>query len=175
MGGRNWLGFCTRVRKSLVLVWASKLTRCFVRVVEVVLFSVKGVELDLIWGQGWNWFGCCTGGRKQLDFSEGIGIDLLFVRRSKIPWLDFCVRDRNRPIFSVGIEIDLFFVHGGQNLLRFCVLAENTWFWCLDRNWLGFCMRDKNDLVLVWASKLSWFSCGWSKLTWFQCGGSNLT
>ena len=30
-------------------------------------------------------------------------------------------------------------------------------------------------LVLVWASRLTWCSSGWSILTWFQCEGSNLT
>ena len=100
--GPKLLGFNVWIEIDLVFVRGPlitcfsvsiELTR-FVRVVEVVLISVKGVELGLIWGQGWNWFGCCAGGRKQLDFSEGIGIDLLFVRRSKI------------SCFSVWIEIN---------------------------------------------------------------------
>ena len=43
------------------------------------------------------------------------------------------------------------------------------------RNQLGFWTWAANRLVLVLASILTWFMCGWSILTWFQCGGSNLT
>ena len=73
-------------------------------------------------------------------------------------WVDFSPGGRM-------FECDLISVYG------------RIWFACCagGRNWLGFWKRGESHLFLVWACKLTCFSCWWFKLTWFQCGESNLT
>ena len=95
-----------------------------------------------------------------------VEIDLVFVCWPKInwfwcergTWLRFCVGGRN------------WLNYGGSNL---------TWFQCRDRNWIGFGGGVKNDLVLVFGSKLSssmgfeidLFLVRGSELTWLLSGG----
>ena len=76
----------------------------FLFMIEINLISVWGMELDLISVQGRNWFGCCVDGRNSSDFSAGIGIDLVFVWRSKTT----C------------------FLMSGWNLARLCVGASKS-------------------------------------------------
>ena len=150
------------------------------------------------------------GGRNRLDFSASVGTDLVLcedrilpglVSGSNLTW--FCVGGhRNWLVSRVGIEADLasvmgskltWLLCGGSKLTRFCVWVENDWFsvwgsidlvfaWVVEIDFLFF-MRAENYLLLVWASKLTWFLYGrskltwvlysWSKLTWFQCRDRN--
>ena len=138
---RNWPGFCVGTEKYLVLVSGSKLA----------WFLCRGIEIDLT-----------------LDWDR---IDLLSVVASKLT--SFCLGikfdlvqcwDRNWLVCWAGGRNWLC---AGRNWLVFSAVIVLLGF-CVDgRNCHGFCMRATN---LVWASKLTWFLCGWSKLAWFQCG-----
>ena len=64
-----------------------------------------GVELELISVQGWNWFGCCVGGRNWLDFSVAMGLTC------------FLWDGRKRPVLESGSKFTWFFVSGHRNCL----------------------------------------------------------
>ena len=200
VGGRNWLGFLMRVRNRLNLVWASKLT-----------WLQRGQSM-LTWSQGGWWhltrsrcrddlFYFIVGDRNWLDFSVGIGIDLVFVLRSEMTWsgliesdLAFvlggieidvileweiklpwpCVGDRNWLSFSMGMQIEFVFACG-LIVTYFRCEDRLTWFLCawLKLAWFLYAGRKRHGLTC--ASKLTWFLYGWSKATWFQCEWSELT
>ena len=84
-GGRNWFGLYAGQKWRRFIV-DNEIELVFVWVVEIKSVLVWGVELDLILVEGWNWFGWCVGDRSWFDFSVGIGIDLIFVWRSKMTW-----------------------------------------------------------------------------------------
>ena len=44
--------------------------------------------------------------------------------------------------------------------------AKTTWFQCMDRNIIGFCVRAESELFSL-GDRLDWFLCGWSRLIWF--------
>ena len=104
------------------------------------------------------------GGGNWLDFSVGVGIDLVLCGSPKWLVLGVCSETysvfasghRNQLDIRVGIEIDFISVMG-RNELCFCVR---------DRNWLGFSVCIEIDLVLVRGSKLTLFLCG-LEITWF--------
>ena len=147
---------------TFVLVSGSKFARCLRRGIEIDLVLEWGSKL--IWFQWWgrsllgfcvrdrNWLGLLWGSTLTFSCAEA-KIDFVFVCGQKL------------LSYKVWIEIGLVFVCG----------PKVTCFSVDDRNWLGFCMRVESHLVLVWASKLTWFLCGWSKLPRFQCGGWKLT
>ena len=86
--------------------------------------------------------------------------------------VDFCFCRSFR--FSTGIAIDFFFLCGPK-MTFFNVEIDLFGFRVGGRNRLGVCMRAENHLVLVRASNLTSFLCGWSRLTRSPRGGSNLT
>ena len=93
-----------------------------------------------------------------------------------------------------GIEFDLIlvlgskvtcFLYGGSNFAvcgptLTCWERDGLFIWFLCGCWSKFTWfmdagRRSLRLVLVGASRLTWFLYGWSILSWFQCVGSNLT
>ena len=97
--------------------------------------SVWGIELDLISGWGWNWFGGCMGGRNWLVFSEHAN------------WLEFCVGGPNWLDFSVGDRTWLDSSVGWN------------WFGCVGcRKWLHFSMVNRHWVGFVSRSKITCFS-----------------
>ena len=50
--------------------------------------------------------------------------------------------------------------------------SKMTCFLCGDQKWFGYCVGVKNDLVLVFGSKLAWFMWGWN-LTSFESRDQN--
>ena len=80
-------------------------------------------------------------------------IHLISVTPSK--WTSFLCGGSNWLEFSFAIENDSFVVRGAEiDCVRAVIGLFLVW-WSI-------------DLVLLWASKLTWFLCEWSKLAWFQ-------
>ena len=166
---RNYLDFSVGIEINMSLVRGSEMTR--------VLCGRRN-DLVLVFGSNLNWFQCRD--RDWLGFGveasklawlyRGDRIDLISVMASKrasclcegsnLTWFQCwnqkwpfsCARDWNwacegrNKLVSIVINGLRFYVGGG-------------------RKSLGFRMRDVNGLVLVWASKLTWFLSGWSILT----------
>ena len=129
--------------------------------------------------------------RNWLDFSVGIELDLFFCRgpnRLRFcvraenylvqfmdrNWLSFCAGDRNwhgfrmlakNHLISVWASSLTSFLCGWSKLTWFqCEGTNLTWFQCRDRNWLGLGVVVKNDLVLVFGSKL--ICCWYGDQNW---------
>ena len=86
-------------------------------------------------------------------------------------------------VSEIGSKVTCFLSGGskltvcGSKLTCSKCCDRSTWFSC---GWwwsklTRFLDAVANRLVLVIASRLTWFLSGWSILTWFQCGESNLT
>ena len=149
-------------------------------------FLCRGIEIDLILDSGsksnlfqwWsrNYLGFYAMNRNWLSFGVGSELRLFFVRGSKSIsvwcagrkllgvnlWIEIDF------VFSVGIDIDLV-LSAGRRWLVFCVGIDWLSFCAGGRNLVGVCKLAENESVLVWASNLTSFLCGWSELTWFQC------
>ena len=139
-------------------------------------------------GSTLTWF--LFGGSKLTVFLVWVSKLTFFVRGVEIDFVVFgsisawysCM-DRNWLSFSAGIAIDLFFCTG-RKLLVFNVEMDWLDFFVGGRNWLCFCMRTENHLVLV-STELDFVFVGGiefdfvlvlgSSLTCFLCGGSKLT
>ena len=108
-----------------------------------------------------------SGHRNWLNYR--VGIEMTWFRCWRRNYLDFCVEDWICLCFSVGIWSNLFFVWGIEvERVRADINVFWVW-WSIDlmpvlvfggRNWLGFWIRAANPLILVWASRLTWFCLG---------------
>ena len=162
---------------DLVFVWRSKwLVRVWIEINWVFVSGHRNRldirELKFTWFQWW--------GRTLLGFWLGIEIDSVLV---SVPNLIFFVPGskstlflcggRKLPNFSEWIKINFAFVCGPK-ISHFRVEVDWLSVCAAGRELLGFGMRAKKHLVLVWASKWTWYLCGYAKLIWFQCGGWNL-
>ena len=141
--------------KYLVLVSVSQLPS----------FLCGGIEIDLNSEWGSNWLNFRRWAEINLIFVLEIELDLVLVLGSKVTCF-LCGRSK---LTVCGLKLTYF--ESDDRLIWFCVSDGG-------QNWLGFCMWAVNRLVLVWASKLTWFeidlvSALGSKLTSFLGGGQN--
>ena len=166
MGDKTWVQFSLGMMMFLLCGWSK-----FIR------FQCRDQHC----------IGCLCGGRDWLAFSVCIEKSSVFVSghrsrletRVRIERCFFCSDGVDTDLVSVcGIEIDLVLVWGwelfcfmwGDRIDLFSCAALKWLVFSVGIDWLGVCMRTGNHLIIVWASKLTWFLCGWSKLAWFQCG-----
>ena len=156
--GRKWHGFSVDIEFYFIVVW----------VVETDLISVWGSELTRFQRRDQNWLGF-VGGLKITLFRIWIEINFVFVSGGIEN-----VSAENCLVFKNGSKL-ICFLFAGRKFLVLSVRIDWLDFCVGGQKWRGFCMRARNHLVFVWASKLTCFLCVWSKLTWFKCGGWDLT
>ena len=155
--GRKWHGFSVDIEFYFIVVW----------VVETDLISVWGSELTRFQRRDQNWLGF-VGGLKITLFRIWIEINFVFVSGGIEN-----VSAENCLVFKNGSKL-ICFLFAGRKFLVLSVRIDWLDFCVGGQKWRGFCMRARNHLVFVWASKLTCFLCRWSELTWFQCGRSIL-
>ena len=126
VGGRTWLDSSVGLKLIWFLCGWSKLTCFFYEGRSSLVFSVSmPIYLNFMGGPnwldfslgdrtwldssvGWNEYGCCCVGCRKWRFSVWwIGIDLVFVLRSKMTW--FKRRHRNQLGFCVGASISTWY------------------------------------------------------------------
>ena len=122
VGGRNWLGFCTRGENHLFLAWACKLTRILCGWPILTWFQC-GDRTWLDSSVGWNTFGGCVGGRKCLHFSV--------VDRH---WFGFFVAVENDLVLASGSKLTGFLCRGTEIDLMLEWGSKLTWFQWWGRN-----------------------------------------
>ena len=160
VGGRNWLGFSLGIGNSLDLCGSRKWISFSLRIV---------VNLSLTWEWGSNWF----------DFSDGIQINLVFVRGNEIDWVSEW--GSKLTFFVPRWKLTSFF-RAGRNSFVSRYGSKVTWFLRSDKKMFAFNVdlafaravkltwyASRKSLLLVSASILNWYLWGWSRLTWFHC------
>ena len=118
-----------------------------VSVSQLPSFLCGGIEIDLISEWGSNWLDFRRWAEINLIFVLEIELDLVLVLGSKVTCF-LCGRSK---LTVCGLKLTYF--ESDDRLIWFCVSDGG-------QNWLGFCMWAVNRLVLVWASKLTWFCMG---------------
>ena len=137
MGDRTWFDFSVEIKLIWLLCRWYKLT-CYMYAGRRSLVFKMSMEIEFVFV----WV-------VQIDLiSVGeIGFDLISVKA--LNWLGFVVGVENDG-FGLWIEINLVLVRG----------SKLACFLCGDRSWLVFSVGSRNDVVLVFGSKLTWFMWG---------------